>query len=236
MGHITGDNPLVSVIIPVYNGERYLAKTIDSVLAQTYQFIEIIVIDDGSTDGSTKIAQSYEAVRYIHQPNQGVPVARNTGIAAAKGEFIAFLDQDDTWDTNKLALQVEYLVKNPELGYVIGKQRLFLERGVEMPSWLREKLLQEDQMGYLPSALLVRASILRQTGGFDSAHQTASDVEWFFKAKDIGIPMAVIPEALVYRRIHSDNQSSQVKALHSEYLKIVRLSVKRQKDTDNSRR
>jgi len=232
---MTDDNPLVSVIIPVYNGEQYLAKTIDSVLAQTYRPFEIIVLDDGSIDNSAEIAQSYKEVRYIYQSNQGVPVARNAGISAARGEFIAFLDQDDMWDSNKLAVQMEHLVKNPKLGYVIGKQRLFLEPGVEMPSWLREKLLREDQMGYLPSALLVRVSVFEQTGGFDPDHQTASDVEWFFKAKDMGIPMAVIPEALVYRRIHSDNQSSQVNALHSEYLKIVRLSVKRQKDPKSSR-
>lgn len=221
--------PLVSVVIPVYNGERYLASTLDSVWAQDYRPIEVIVVDDGSIDNSAAIAQSYQDVRYIYQPNQGVAVARNRGIAAAQGEFISFLDQDDMWTPNKLRVQMDHLLKNPDLGYVIAKQRIFLEPGTEVPSWFREKFLHGDQMGFLPSTLVARASVFRQIGSFDPAYKNASDVQWFFQAKDAGIPMAVLPEVLLHRRIHSDNQSYRVKALHSEYIKIVRLSMERQK-------
>ena len=98
--------PLVSVIIPVYNREKFLAEAIDSVLAQTYRPIEIIVIDDGSTDKSGEIARSYAETKYIYQDNQGVSVARNIGVDAAQGEFLAFLDSDDMWLHNKLETQI----------------------------------------------------------------------------------------------------------------------------------
>ena len=100
-------NKLVSVIIPVYNGENYLSQAIDSVIDQTYSPIELIIVDDGSTDKSKEIASSYSQVNYVYQENQGVAIARNTGIFKSQGEYIAFLDQDDIWTANKLKLQVD---------------------------------------------------------------------------------------------------------------------------------
>ena len=88
---------LISAIIPAYNAERYISQAIESVLAQPYRPIEIVVADDGSTDGTAAIAKSYSAVRYVYQPNQGPPVARNAGLAHSSGELIAFLDADDFW-------------------------------------------------------------------------------------------------------------------------------------------
>src|SRR6185369_6617714 len=109
---MTVENPLVSVIIPVYNGARYLGAALESVFAQTYREFEVIVVDDGSVDDSGVIAQSFPEVRYIHQANQGVAAARNHGIEAAGGEFFAFLDQDDLWNEDKLKRQVEFLLSH----------------------------------------------------------------------------------------------------------------------------
>src|SRR4029079_2498347 len=110
---MSDENPLVSVIVPVYNGERYLREALESVFAQTYRAIEVIVVDDGSPDDSGTIGQSFPEVRYIHQTNQGVAAARNNGIEAARGEFFAFLDQDDLWVPEKLNVQVEYFLGHP---------------------------------------------------------------------------------------------------------------------------
>src|SRR5213594_2256660 len=97
------ESPCVSVVIPVYNGEQYLADAIQSVLDQTYQNFEVIVVDDRSTDGSAEVAKKFgEAIRYVHQANGGVCKARNTGIAVAGGVYLAFLDQDDLWLSDKL--------------------------------------------------------------------------------------------------------------------------------------
>ena len=222
------NNPLVSVVIPVYNGEQYLSTALDSVFSQNYHPFEVIVIDDGSVDNSAVVSQSYERVRYIHQTNQGVPVARNAGIGEARGEYIAFMDQDDVWLPNKLKLQMEYLVAHPKVGYVLAKQRMFLEHGVDHPSWLRTELLNEDHVAFTPSAFLTRKDVFEQIGRYDVGHQTASDVEWFFRAKDRGIVSAIISEVLLLKRVHANNQSNNVDALHREYFKIIRASIRQQ--------
>ena len=104
-------NCLISVVVPVYNGERYIAEAIDSVLAQEYKNIEIIAVNDGSTDGTEKILRSYANVRYLHQSRKGVSAARNKGIKCSSGEFIAFLDADDLWTKDKLKIQNSFFMK-----------------------------------------------------------------------------------------------------------------------------
>ena len=103
------NSPLVSTIIPVFNGERLLPEALDSVFRQDYRPIEVIVVDDGSTDGTSLVARSCPEVRYLYQSNQGLGAARNAGIAAACGEFIAFLDADDIWLPRKLSSQMNFL-------------------------------------------------------------------------------------------------------------------------------
>lgn len=221
--------PLVSVILPVYNGEQYLADTLDSIFAQDYCPFEVIVVDDGSSDDSAEIIQSYKDVCYIYQANQGVPVARNTGITAAHGEYIAFSDQDDLWLPNKLRVQMGFLLQHPDVQYVLCKNRLFLEPGIKRPSWLKQELLESPQLDFSPGALVARKTIFQQLGQFDPNYQTASDVDWIFRAKDANIPMHTITEVLVHKRIHAGNQSYQVNRLHKEYLKLVRASIQKQR-------
>src|SRR3954453_12452168 len=134
---MTNESPLVSVIIPVYNGARYLGAALESVFAQTYRNFEVIVVDDGSVDDSGVIAQSFPDVHYIHQTNQGVAAARNHGIEAARGGYFAFLDQDDLWTADKLKLQIEYLLTHPEVGYTLTQQKYFLDPGGTLPPWFR---------------------------------------------------------------------------------------------------
>ena len=220
---------LVTVIVPVYNGERYLAFALKSIFEQDYCPLEIIVVDDGSVDGSADIVKSFPEIRYLHQSNQGVAVARNVGLDAARGQFIAFLDQDDLWMPNKLSRQIDYLLKYPQVDGVLTKSRLFLEPGIEAPSWLKRGLLLEDQAGYFPSALVVRKTAFEQVGHFDPAYRTSSDSDWFFRAKNCGISIAVLPETLVHRRIHRANHSYQAQLASSEILKVVKSSIDRQR-------
>ncbi len=222
------DLPLVSVIIPVYNGERYLAEAIDSVFAQDYHPFEIIVVDDGSVDDTADIAKLYkDDVRYIYQSNQGHAAAKNTGISVAEGEFIAFLDADDLWAPHKLRAQIGFLIENPEIGYVISRMRVFLEPGARWPYQLDEEYFASDPAGYLPSTLVVKKHVLGEIGTFDTGYRHANDSDWFFRAKDAGVPMAVLQDVLVYRRLHSSNMSYEAKANLSELLRVVRSSVKR---------
>lgn len=123
--------PKVSVIISVYNGERYLAEAIDSVLAQTYQDFELILIDDGSTDRTKEIIQSYPTIRYFYQENQGVAAARNLGVAQSRGDYLTFLDADDLWLPEKLALQIEAFAGNPHLDIVTGHIQQFVSPEID---------------------------------------------------------------------------------------------------------
>lgn len=225
-------SPLVSVIIPVYNGERYLADTLRSVLAQDYRPMEVLVIDDGSTDRSGEIARGFAEVRCLQQHNQGAAIARNVGIEHARGDLLAFLDADDSWMPNKLSLQVRYLLDHPETTFVLARQRIVLDEGVEKPSWLKEELLTNDSIGYLPSTLLTRKSIFAQIGMFDPRAVPSEDAEWFFRAKDAGVPMGVVQEVLLEKRVHDSNLSHRTEASQARLLQMIRESVVRQRKRD----
>ena len=227
-------NQLVSVIIPIYNGEAYLSEAIESVINQTYSPIELIIVDDGSTDNSKEIALSYSQVNYIYQENQGVAVARNTGIAKCQGEYIALLDQDDLWLPNKLELQVEYLNSHPEISYVLGEQKIFLESGIEKPKWLKEEHLNKQIPAYLLGALLARKSVFNQVGYFCGDYRYGSDSDWFSRTIDLKLSHHVLPELVLLKRTHDTNESHQTLGINLELLKVLRASIqrKRQKQTE----
>ena len=151
--------PSISVIIPVFNGEEFLERAIQSVLDQDLQPDELIVVDDGSTDQTASIARRYPKIKYIYQANQGPPAARNHGLEKAKGELIAFLDADDQWLPQKLSQQVAFLQSNPAIGYVLCHMHCKLAPGASWPSWLNQAHYQSDPPAYIPSALLVRRTV-----------------------------------------------------------------------------
>lgn len=220
-------NPLVSVIIPVYNGEKYLGEAIQSVLDQDYRPIEIIVVDDGSTDRSAEIARSYAGVSYLYQENQGVSVARNAAIAMARGEFLAFLDADDRWTPNKLSTQVGYHLTHPEIGYTITNQRIQLEPGAPVQIAFKRELLEVDHPGYVPSTLMVKREAFLVIGDFQTRYRTGEDIDWFSRAKDSGIPMGIVPEMLLFRRMHHSNLSLQGRPNFSQLLRSLKTSIDR---------
>ncbi|MBI4317608.1 MAG: glycosyltransferase family 2 protein [Chloroflexi bacterium] len=220
------DGPLVSVVVPVYNGDRYVADALESVVAQDYRPIEIVVVDDGSTDRTSEIALSLKEVRYARQSNRGVSVARNVGISMSHGELIAFIDADDLWCPSKLSLQVSYLLDHHEAGYVLAKQRCFLDPGSSAPPWFRAELLM-DHVGFVPSALVVRRAVLEKIGVFDPELRIGEDSDWFFRARDAGVQVGVVTETLVYKRVHSDNLTSRTDIGHPLLLRIVRASLGR---------
>ena len=226
------EQPLVSVIIPVHNGGRYLRAALESVFAQTYRPLEVLVVDDGSTDGSGVIAQSFPEVHYIHQTNQGVATARNNAIAASRGEFFAFLDQDDLWTPEKLKLQIVYLLTHPEVGYTLTHQQFFLDPGATIPTWFRKELLAEAHTGWVLGTLVVRRTSFEKIGNFATGYSAASDGDWFFRAKAAEVPMAVIPELLLLKRIHGANESARAKEILSELRKVVKGSLDRQRATE----
>jgi len=223
---------LVSVVIPVLDGERFLAETLESVFAQDYPRFEVIVVDDGSTDGTADVARSFGAVRYIHQSNQGQAVARNTGIAAARGEFLAFLDADDLWTPNKLSLQVGYLLTHPEIGFTLSRQRIFLEPGAERPSWLRDDLIDREHVGFFPSTLVVRRSVFDRIGVYDPSFRIGESADWFARANDAGIRRAIVPEVLLHKRVHGVNLTNNHELARADIFRALRSSIARRRADD----
>jgi glycosyltransferase involved in cell wall biosynthesis len=226
---MTEEHPLVSVIIPVYNGARYLRAALESVFAQAYRAFEVIVVDDGSTDDSGAIAQSFADVRYLPQTNQGVAAARNHGIDAARGEFFAFLDQDDLWSPEKLQLQVEYLLSHPDVDYTLTQQKYFLDPGGSLPAWFRKDLFDSVHTGWVLGTLVVRRTAFEKVGKFATGYAAANDSDWFFRAKAADLLMSVLPELLLLKRIHEANESARAKEVLSELRKVVKSSLDRQR-------
>lgn len=220
------ENPLVSVVVPVYNGERFLAAALDSIFAQDYRPLEAIVVDDGSTDRTRDIVKSYAEARYLYQANQGHGAAKNTGIAAASGEFVAFLDADDLWTPNKLAVQATYLLEHPETGYVIARMQNFLEAGIEPPLLARDFLLT-DSVGFVVGTLLARRAVFARVGNFDASYRHANDTDWFFRAKEAGVQMTMLPEVLLRRRLHGANLSYETRPMASDFMRAVKRSIDR---------
>jgi glycosyltransferase involved in cell wall biosynthesis len=221
--------PLVSAILAVYNGEPYLAESIASVASQSYRPIEIIVVDDGSTDHTAEIARSFEGVRYIYQTNQGHAAAMNLGVETAGGEFLAFLDADDLWEPNKLDLQVGYLLEHPAIDYVIAKTRNFVEPGAELPTPLTKDLLLTPHVLLSLGTLVARRAAFEVVGTFDVSYAHAKDVDWFIRAREAGLCMAVMPETLLHRRLHGSNRSFHAQARTHEFLRAVRSSIERRR-------
>ncbi|MBW4576547.1 MAG: glycosyltransferase [Aphanothece sp. CMT-3BRIN-NPC111] len=224
------ERSLVSVIVAVKNGERYLASALESIFAQDYHPFEVIVVDGGSVDGTQAIAKSFLDVRLIDQTGQGLADAWNTGIDAAKGEFIAFLSSDDLWTSNKLSTQVNFLLRHPEIEYTVARVKFFLEPGHLLPRGFRPELLSGDRVGKIMETLVVRKSLFKSIGNFDPLLFVAEDVDWFSKANDRQIPMAILPNVLLYKRIHDRNISLNSKINNHNLLKIMRKSIHRKRN------
>ncbi len=212
---------LVSVVIPVFNGERFLAAAIESVLGQTYRPVEVIVVDDGSTDASVAVARAFEGVRVIEQAHAGPGAARNRGVAAATGELLAFLDADDLMPPDKLALQVGHLRAHPDVGCVLGRQELVIEPGTEKPLWA--------ERGEAPlMSMVVPAALFDTVGGFDTAYFHGEDADWLLRARQHAT-VATLDSVVLHRRIHRDNLSNDTDALRRGTFRVLRDHMRRRR-------
>jgi glycosyltransferase involved in cell wall biosynthesis len=217
--------PLVSVIVAVRNGERYLADALQSIFAQDYHPFEVIVVDGQSTDNTAAIAKSFQSVRYLSQMGQGIADAYNTGIDAAQGDFIAFLSHDDLWTPNKLSVQMDFMLCHPEIQYTIAKAKFFLEKGHSIPPTFKSELLKGEHVARIMETLVVRKTLFDQIGKFDPELTVAEDVDWYARTNDHNVQMSIIPTVLLYKRVHNTNIS--LNTSNQYLLKALRRSIKR---------
>ncbi|NLE46186.1 MAG: glycosyltransferase family 2 protein [Chloroflexi bacterium] len=232
---MTRDSRLVSVILPVFNGADYLSAALESILTQLYRSVEVIVVDDGSTDGSGSIAQEIgsraDDIQFtcIHQANQGAAAARNTGLDAATGHLIAFLDADDQWLPDKLERQVAAAQSSVDVGCVICRMRAVLDSGAEWPSNRNESHYAQEPPAYIPSGLLAHRWVFDRVGGFDPGYRVGEDTDWFFRVRDAGISVVVVPEVLLLRRIRAGSLSSEARPANPEMMRLLRASMQRRR-------
>lgn len=186
-----GGSPLVSVVIPAYNAERFVREAIDSVLAQTYPRLETIVIDDGSADETASVVASCgDRVTLHRQPNGGVSAARNRGIELASGDLVAFLDADDVWHPEKIAAQVDLLVRSPQIGFVYTGYTVVDADLTPVGDTLfappnralRNTLLLEPPVIWVSSTCMFRSDLLEVIGGFDERLSTSADTDLALRA------------------------------------------------------
>ena len=221
--------PEVTVVIPAYNAERFIAETLRSVQAQTFRDFKVLVVDDGSTDRTAHIVDAFgPPIRRLHQKNGGVSRARNAGSAATSGRFIAFLDADDLWDPPKLERQVELLRSRPDVGFCYaGIRRIGADGGVrqvelarEYEDLCRELLLNSCVVASSSSSIMVRRDVLQRAGGYDPALSQCADWDFLIRLSLLARG-AALPEALVSYRTFAGNMSSDVSRLERDTFAVL---------------
>ena len=226
------ESPLVSVIIPVYNYDRYLAEAIESALGQTYQHLEVIVVDDGSTDRSGEVARSFagRGVRYCHQVNAGIGPARNKGVELAQGEFFAFLDADDRWPEEKTERQLHAFERDPALEMVFG-QAVQLHNGPEWEAGMKDKKLPAAGMvpGMVPGTMLIKRDAFLRVGKFPGGLKVGEFIDWYARAVELQVRSLVLPDLLLWRRIHDSNQGVRERQSISDYARVLKASLDRKR-------
>ena len=228
------NSPLLSVIIPAYNHELYLAEAIESVRAQKYQPLEIIVVDDGSTDNTKHVAASFRNVQYVYQHNQGPASARNTGLELAHGELISFLDSDDFWSENKLEIQAELLSKNPSVDMVIGYLQ-FVRLSETIDGKRKLVPFLEPWAGPSMGTALIRCAVFEKVGFMDDTQLYDDDVDWFLRAMEIGISILIHQDVTYFYRRHENNITNQRIVGQQYLLKAVKKSLdRRRQDSSGS--
>jgi len=203
-------HPLVSVIIPTYNRLELLKETVASVQSQTFRDFELIVVDDGSTDGTLDWLETVPGIRFCSQSNSGIAASRNKGASLSLGTWLAFLDHDDLWDVSKLEVQVEYAQKNPELGMLaIRHVRLGSRiRACRSPEWIKGDLfLKEYSESFIhTSSVMIRRDVFYEVNGFPTEYQFADEFDVWLKIASTH-PIAFYNKPLVFIRLYDSNTS-----------------------------
>ncbi|KAB7732668.1 glycosyltransferase [Rudanella paleaurantiibacter] len=221
--------PLVSVIMPVYNAERFVGDAIRSVLNGQYPNVEIICVDDGSTDSSAQIVQAFgPVVRYVYQENRGPAAARNRAFELVRGEFVTFLDNDDLYPDYKLSKQLATFAAEPDLDVVFGKtQYVFLDGS--NPERFHFPDESRTVWNILMGAGLFRTSVFRRIGLFNEELRIGEDGDWYNRAREQGVRIRSTDEVMLYYRHHDANYTRDEELVKSTLLKAIKYSLDRRR-------
>jgi glycosyltransferase involved in cell wall biosynthesis len=222
--------PEVSAVIVVRDGERYLTAAIESTLAQRHDPLEVLVVDDGSSDASIAVAHSFGPPVYcISQGRRGIGAARNVGVRASRGGYLAFLDADDLWTPRKTTRQLEALAADPDVDVVFGHQREFISPDLD-PATARRLACRPDwEPGYHPSAALMRRSVFDRVGLFREDLTTGEYLDWIALAHDRGVREKMLDDRVALRRIHGSNHGFVRAHARSDYARLLKSALDRRR-------
>ncbi len=228
--------PIVTAAIPVRNGEAYLAEAIESVLAQSRPCDQVIVVDNGSTDGSAEIARRYApAVELVSEPRVGIGAARNAALRAAGGSHIAFLDADDLWEPDKTALQLAALRAGPELQIVFGHVRQFVSPELDAGEAAALNVPSDPQPGMYIGAMLATRTAIEAIGPWPEDVTVSDGLSFMLRMRELGIASAMLGETVTLRRVHGANHSIQNRSERAEFARLLKRSLDRRRGRGDAR-
>ena len=225
-------NRKISVIIPVWNGEKYLTEAIESALNQDYENKEIIVVNDGSSDRSEEIIQTFgNRIRHVYQENKGLGASRNTGVRLSTGTYLTFLDQDDLWEKTKLSMQMTEMIRSQnEDPLIFSRAKQFICSSLSEEERKVISIPHPILAGYIAGTLLVSKDRFNQIGYFFEEKKIGEFMDWYLRAIEINIPVKMIEEVTFYRRIHLTNMGRQTSLFNrTDYLKVLKASLTRRR-------
>jgi glycosyltransferase involved in cell wall biosynthesis len=199
--------PLVSVITATLNASKYLREALNSILNQTYQHIEVLIIDGGSTDDTKEIANLFPKVSFVPQNGKGLFDAWNQGIQMCTGEFVAILDSDDIWNPTTLSDHVNALLSDSSKLGSVGQVKFFLEKKQTPPPEFKLSLLEKSHLAYMPGCFMGRKEIFNRIGYYETEWKIASDIIWFGKVKDLKDEIYILNRVVLNKRVHKNNIS-----------------------------
>lgn len=222
--------PLVTIVIAVYNREAYLADAIRSAINQTYRNKEIVIVDDGSIDGSRDVALRFSPpVRYHYQTNGGIAAAWNQGIRLATGDFFTFLDADDLWTNEKIEQQMDVIRERAEVDIVFGHVKQF--HSPDLSAEQRRKIwCPEDKMpGVSAITMLIRRQSFFRVGWFDTQWRKGIFNDWYLRACECGLLSSMLPQLVARRRLHETNHGTVNRDKSVDYVRMFRASLSRRR-------
>jgi len=226
---------LVSVIMPLYNAEPYVEAAIDSIFSQSYQNLEIIVIDDGSTDrGAERVKGFGDKVVFAQQSNLGISAARNRAIEMSTGDYVAFLDADDLWTPEKLEIQIAALQEDGTLDTVFGFAKQFFSPDLSEEAKKRLVCPPDAAPGYLASSMLIKRDSFLKVGLFDTSTKVGEFIDWFARAKEANLKIKMLPNLVLKRRIHEENTSLQHRRGGVDFTQILKASIDRRRQKEQN--
>jgi glycosyltransferase involved in cell wall biosynthesis len=225
--------PLISVLIPAYNAAPYLAEAIDSAFGQTHQPVEVIVVDDGSEDGTEAVARAYgDRIFFERLEHRGIGSARNRAVELSHGDYLAFLDADDRFLPTKLEHQLAALESDSELDIVFGFIHEFISPDVppETQATMRRPAPASPWTG--PNVMLIRREAFDRVGAFSTDFRVGEGIDWYARAAEAGLKSLMLREVVLERRLHGQNSSVREPQSRSDYLQVVRSAVERRRARD----